>query len=1304
MEAPQGSLPKDPLSAVLPVATTVDAILGSDGEVWKANRFLNTSQLRAHAPGRSRVLKEGLKVLQKHLFHAAVLDAGLWMDSPSDQKGADRLIADLAQMVDAHAGMRMILLVGPLGEDWDALQASIHASEESQGVAFPSVVQWLRESPTEERLGAALEGIESDVFWRAQFLRDGAVRSIPMLSNWLVALSGSWLGFSEFSQRLPGLLIALLGLGLVLGIGTTFYNARTGVLATLVLLTTPLFFTSARVVGGDILQGVLLLAAIGVLGMWWSGRWRSGSSLALFVVTAILLFLSDGLHALLGLTLLVGAYGFVQRDSRSVVRRALAASLLLFGCGVLLVFIPEDWTVFHHFRFMHRLYSEGPSADLRTFEHFIRQMGFGLLPWSALLPLALGGLVRLRDRESEESTSSGWTPDSFPMLLFLGVLVPTLLHMATLRDFSHLVLPVAPVVALVVALLLAEWSHRQVFSGAPFAALLVFVLFVLLLHDLKSSPAPLLEFVASDPPFDRKDGAAVFPGDVGAGALLLGAGAVAMAVVVNHLGGLTRLGLSAVRWLRAPLPFALGALALWIALIARWVAGMMLHFRDAFSLSTASTLPEAERLFTRDLMQRPEHVGLLVLLVLLVLRGLVVATPPGRRWASGFPNPLRSIATRCGAVVGLVGDGWSRVVAVALAAGLLFASAVWGVGGGEVDPLTQALFVGFRDPGTLVLLLGFLALLLRSRLGGVPILGAWIQRWPSGAVGVFLALALLLAYLGIVLVRTLWIAPLEVWIAVGVLMAVGWRAIASRREPKDVLLAVAVLASAWGFAVMGPLVMHWATLSPTFHPEGDEGVIFRVLLTSRMTLALFALCVAFGLNGLFDRIPRMAPWAERASSAMRRLESGPVTVGILVIGALGMAVAQTGPIASELSLHVSQKHILERWHASSTDPEARASLFKHGNFTSGDGAVNFYTVDVPEVSDARQMLDLLARTRDGVARVRDADGRSRLEVFGGWNPANDQDGDGKRDWLAVRGFAEEVRSGLLIDRDQAWEPNQWRGHLLIDSSGRAFPIESNTSDTLKIRGRPASGGANSASSRYAIDDARAVDHRATGASNERVFFILGGANFSELNDKFRKRTDGRHISVLDDRSSRFVLASSALGEGEENQNRIAKHVLTREQFEALEGVEPRKVAFGDELVLIGVQVHTGKVRRKDEFSLSLYYEVLKTPKTNWKVFMHIERPGTTNRIHGDHYVLNQAPNKSQKKCEGCFRARHWRPGDIIVDRYSAKVTSGTPSGSQEVWMGFFNKGTDKRLPVKSFESPVKHDGSNRVSVARFSVR
>jgi hypothetical protein len=223
---------------------------------------------------------------------------------------------------------------------------------------------------------------------------------------------------------------------------------------------------------------------------------------------------------------------------------------------------------------------------------------------------------------------------------------------------------------------------------------------------------------------------------------------------------------------------------------------------------------------------------------------------------------------------------------------------------------------------------------------------------------------------------------------------------------------------------------------------------------------------------------------------------------------------------------------------------------------------------------------------------------------------------------------------------------------------------------------------------------------------------LPAENFSELNHSFRELSGGRHIPVLDGRSSRVLLAASWLREGEQNQNRYAAHTMTRAEFDALDDPKVHRGwgNFQDTIQVLGYRLEEEVISRGKGYKLSVYYEALAEIRTSYKIFMHIDRQGSSNRIHGDHWPLNlpgagTEGEEEGKICVGCYRTDHWLRGDVVVDVYEGEVPVGTPSGPQDIWIGFYTPGSDERLKVKSWEEGrVRHDGQNRVRVGTFQVR
>lgn len=386
------------------------------------------------------------------------------------------------------------------------------------------------------------------------------------------------------------------------------------------------------------------------------------------------------------------------------------------------------------------------------------------------------------------------------------------------------------------------------------------------------------------------------------------------------------------------------------------------------------------------------------------------------------------------------------------------------------------------------------------------------------------------------------------------------------------------------------LALKWETLT-TAGPEVARGaVLARILLTGPDIAALYLLLgitVAARHSDRIGAVLRRGPLAgriEQAGRAILGLERPAGTFALAGVGAFVLFAGNAYVLVPRLSYHLSQKHIIETYQASSA--RVPGDLFRHGAFAArGAEDSNFYTGQVPEMSSRTEVVDRL------------------------------------------------------------------------------------------------------------LDQAR------------RTFFIVPKAQWSDLNHAFRSRSGGRPAHVLDDRSSRFILAASSLAEGEEDHNWIAAATLTESQFKALPGVTPTFVNFDNKIELIGYSLSSPAVRRGGKVTIRMYFKCTGRLAASYRIFLHVDRVGSSSRIHGDHFVLNLVrETEDTKTCQGCFATNHWLPGDVVVDTYDLDVPIGSPSGPHHLWMGFYNPSGDARLPVKDHDKTrVRHDGQNRVSIGMLTV-
>jgi 4-amino-4-deoxy-L-arabinose transferase-like glycosyltransferase len=112
--------------------------------------------------------------------------------------------------------------------------------------------------------------------------------------------------------------------------------------------------------------------------------------------------------------------------------------------------------------------AKGVHGDKGSIDYFIGELGYGMFPWVALLPAALGGLALLYDRSTRAAPAGDASPPDVEavrrreLLLVLGLwFVATFtLFSAMATKFHHYIFPAVPPLAILVGVLLDELLGR----------------------------------------------------------------------------------------------------------------------------------------------------------------------------------------------------------------------------------------------------------------------------------------------------------------------------------------------------------------------------------------------------------------------------------------------------------------------------------------------------------------------------------------------------------------------------------------------------------------------------------------------------------------------------------------------------------------------------------------------------------------------------------------------------------------------------------------------------------------------------
>ncbi len=186
-------------------------------------------------------------------------------------------------------------------------------------------------------------------------------------------------------------------------------------------------------------------------------RWRRRCYLWLFYAFAGLALLGKGLLGFMLPGAVIFVYLLLTNEWRMLGRVELHRGLAIFACVgfpwyVGLLAGPDGqafWTRFFIHDHFNRLGSGVHSIDDGTYEHFIKWLGYGMWPWSALIPAAFIGLSRLSLRARDAMSRTR-------VFLFLWAFLAYVLFSMSSTKFHHYIFPSLPPLAMLVGLGLYE--------------------------------------------------------------------------------------------------------------------------------------------------------------------------------------------------------------------------------------------------------------------------------------------------------------------------------------------------------------------------------------------------------------------------------------------------------------------------------------------------------------------------------------------------------------------------------------------------------------------------------------------------------------------------------------------------------------------------------------------------------------------------------------------------------------------------------------------------------------------------------
>lgn len=288
------------------------------------------------------------------------------------------------------------------------------------------------------------------------------IPSKPPLYHW-IALGFSWLTgeVDERSVRLPSIVAAALGVGLVFAVAAHEWGTAPAVIASVALATSPEWVKWATTARTDATFALLLCAAL-LLGHRWLRSDRAGTLLALAAVAgAATLAKGFAAAALVGIVMAIEIWWRAAwRMLRVGPLVAAAAIFAAVACSWYAAALAQAGFAFFHkqivlenvLRFLPN--EEGGPSRQHSLWFYVPMLFRGMLPWSIALPHAL--LRAYRERRSDATRSH------FCRYLLVWFTVVFVVCTLASGKRSNYLLPLYPAAALLVG-----WDLGALLGGAP---------------------------------------------------------------------------------------------------------------------------------------------------------------------------------------------------------------------------------------------------------------------------------------------------------------------------------------------------------------------------------------------------------------------------------------------------------------------------------------------------------------------------------------------------------------------------------------------------------------------------------------------------------------------------------------------------------------------------------------------------------------------------------------------------------------------------------------------------------------------
>ena len=296
----------------------------------------------------------------------------------------------------------------------------------------------------------------------------------PVLLYWVMRLAYLSFGVSEWSARIGSALCGIASALTTYELGRRMFDARTGLLAAIILASSVMFCVSAHAATPDAL---LILFTVLTFTIFWCNYQRGGKSwLWIIGITTGLAVLTKGPVGVLLPTAAIGLFLIWERRLRDLIDARLLGGLLLLALVTLpwyiLVGFETKWEFWRGFFGKHNFarFQQPFEGHRGPFFYHPLVMLLGFAPWSLVIGFALWFSSGKRMREDGAAIAPAThtltsTPHQAYRLLWCWLGVWVLFFSIAATKLPNYVLRAYPVLALFTARFLRRWSTGNVVLG-----------------------------------------------------------------------------------------------------------------------------------------------------------------------------------------------------------------------------------------------------------------------------------------------------------------------------------------------------------------------------------------------------------------------------------------------------------------------------------------------------------------------------------------------------------------------------------------------------------------------------------------------------------------------------------------------------------------------------------------------------------------------------------------------------------------------------------------------------------------------